>query len=220
MSGYSADISRGPGYYLLLFLLSGIRLFDEPNLFGVRLWNCCLTGFIGLLSIRGKGWSSITWIFLVISFSISFRYSFSSASQNEIAVPLAPALPVLPIRWTYVSEIFGISKFITYSRSSTSIPRAAISVATRTLVVCALKLESAFCRAFWALFPWIASALIFFFSELSTTLSAPYFVRVNTNARFYFFILQPIPSNNELLISPVDEIDKLVHNHQLLMLRV
>ena len=39
---------------------------------------------------------------------MSNQYGFSSFPQNEMAKPEFPARPVRPIRWTYVSEIFGI----------------------------------------------------------------------------------------------------------------
>lgn len=82
----------------------------------------------------GKAWSFTSGMDFPISFSISRRKGTSSTSQNDIAVPLSPARPVRPIQCTYVSGMFGRLKLMTCDSSSMSIPRAAISVATRTRV--------------------------------------------------------------------------------------
>ena len=55
------------------------------------------------------GCSSETGVFLPSSFSMSRRHSRSSWSQNETAMPVAPARPVRPMRCTYVSATFGKS---------------------------------------------------------------------------------------------------------------
>ena len=82
----------------------------------------------------------------------------SSESQNESAMPEAPARAVRPMRWTYVSGSLGISKLMTCVIPSTSMPRAAMSVATRTRVSPLRKDSSARCRAFCDLLPWMAAA--------------------------------------------------------------
>ncbi len=72
---------------------------------------------------------------LLIFFLLTVQYLsaalFIIKSQKDIAVPERPALPVRPIRCTYVSGVSGKSKFITWVNSSISIPLAAISVASR-----------------------------------------------------------------------------------------
>ena len=74
--------------------------------------------------------------------------------------------------------------FTTWVRSSMSIPRAAMSVATSTRVLPFLKLVSAAWRAFCDLFPWIASAGIPRRSKSLETRSAPCLVRVKTKTDF------------------------------------
>ena len=64
-----------------------------------------------------------------------------------------------------------------------SIPREAMSVATSTGVLFALKFASARWRAFWLLLPWIASARMPRACRCRTTRSAPCLVRVKTIAR-------------------------------------
>ena len=105
------------------------------------------------IATSGNGLSSTTGMALDISFWISRSRPFSSWSQNEIAIPPSPARPVLPILCTYVSGTSGRSKMMTWDNSSTSIPLAAISVATRILVFLDLKLLSANCLAFCDLLP-------------------------------------------------------------------
>ena len=63
-----------------------------------------------------------------------------------------------------------------------SIPLAAISVATSTLIFLSFKFLSAACLAHCDLFPWIAAVKIPAFISIWATLSAPCFVLVNTNA--------------------------------------
>ena len=64
--------------------------------------------------------------------SMSRRYARSSVSHSEMAAPPLPARPVRPMRCTYVSGTLGSSKLMTCVMSSTSMPRAAMSVATST----------------------------------------------------------------------------------------
>ena len=54
-------------------------------------------------------WSPMTGICLRISRSMSAKNGRSSASQNDSAMPAAPARAVRPIRCTYVSGMFGRS---------------------------------------------------------------------------------------------------------------
>ena len=79
-----------------------------------------------------------------------------------------------------------------------SIPRAAISVAIRTLVIHDLKFLSALCLLFWVLFPWIASAFMFSCASCLTTLSAPCFVRVKTST-CSIFLFHKIVTSNDIL---------------------
>lgn len=58
-----------------------------------------LVGHFKLIA-RWKGWLVIRGISFPISLIIWFRYLSSSGSQNIIASPVKPALPVRPIRWT------------------------------------------------------------------------------------------------------------------------
>ena len=64
--------------------------------------------------------------------SIARTWSLSSLAKNVNAFPCFLDRPVLPIRWVYASGVFGTSKFTTWLTSATSIPRAAMSVATST----------------------------------------------------------------------------------------
>ncbi len=66
-----------------------------------------------------------------ISFSTSAISSHSSGEMSVNARPCAPARAVRPTRCTYTSGSVGTSKFTTMRMPSTSIPRAAMSVATR-----------------------------------------------------------------------------------------
>ncbi|CDC31028.1 unknown [Faecalibacterium sp. CAG:82] len=63
-----------------------------------------------------------------------------------------------------------------------SMPRAAISVATSTFVLPALKPSSAATRADWLLLPWMAAAGIPCLLRSLAILSAPCLVRLNTSA--------------------------------------
>ena len=54
-----------------------------------------------------------------------------------------------------------------------SMPRAAMSVATRTWIRPALKSLSACCRAVWDLFPWMAAAEMPAFIQVSRHLIGP-----------------------------------------------
>ena len=65
-----------------------------------------------------------------------------------------------------------------------SMPRAAISVATRHCTFPALKSARACCRAVWDLLPWMAAAVMPLFTRSEATLLAPCLVRVNTRAFF------------------------------------
>ena len=56
--------------------------------------------------------------------------SLSFSVTSVYAVPLTPALPVLPTRWVCVSMSRATSKFITVLIWGISRPRAATSVAT------------------------------------------------------------------------------------------
>ncbi len=57
---------------------------------------------------------------------------FSSVSKEK-AVPWLSPLPVLPMRWMWVSRSFGTSTFITQVTSFMSNPREATSVAISSL---------------------------------------------------------------------------------------
>ena len=63
-----------------------------------------------------------------------------------------------------------------------SMPRAAMSVATSTLVLPALKSSSAVTRAVWLLLPWMAAAGMPCLVRSLAILSAPCLVRLNTSA--------------------------------------
>ena len=63
-----------------------------------------------------------------------------------------------------------------------SMPRAAMSVATSTLVRPALKPSSAATRALWLLLPWMAAAVMPSFSRSLAMRLAPCLVRLNTSA--------------------------------------
>ena len=60
------------------------------------------TGFaakpVAVLAFSEWNWCSATFICSRVSLSISLRKLRSSAAQNENAVPVAPALPVRPMR--------------------------------------------------------------------------------------------------------------------------
>ena len=63
-----------------------------------------------------------------------------------------------------------------------SMPRAAMSVATRARILPALKLSSAATRALWLLLPWMAAApMPCLFRKVAMAL-APCLVRLNTSA--------------------------------------
>ena len=62
-----------------------------------------------------------------------------------------------------------------------SIPLAAISVATRSLILFSLKSLSAFCLWFWFLSPCMAAQSIFLFFKFLTILSAPCLVLEKSN---------------------------------------
>ena len=74
------------------------------------------------------------------------------------AMPVRPARPVRPMRCTYTSAKWGISKLKTWEMSSMSNPRAATSVATKTLILPSRKRPSTFSRASWLKSPLSASA--------------------------------------------------------------
>ena len=65
-----------------------------------------------------------------------------------------------------------------------SMPRAAMSVATRHFTRPALKSERACCRAVWDLLPWMAAAVMPALLRSPATLLAPCLVRVKTRAFF------------------------------------
>ena len=77
----------------------------------------------------------------------------AAAPATPAAEPVAPARPVRPMRWTYVSASTGRSKLTTCEIPSTSIPRAARSVATRTRKRFDLKFASVRRRCAWLLLP-------------------------------------------------------------------
>ena len=62
--------------------------------------------------------------------SISCSIRRSRGVTKRTATPARPARPVRPMRWTYASTSWGMSKFTTWLMRSTSMPRAATSVAT------------------------------------------------------------------------------------------
>ena len=65
-----------------------------------------------------------------------------------------------------------------------SMPRAAMSVATSTLVRPALKPSSAATRALWLLLPWMAAASMPCLVKKAAMALAPCLVRLNTRAFF------------------------------------
>ena len=132
---------------------------------------------------RKSSGSATTGTFWRVSFSISFRYGRSSSAQKAIASPLAPARAVRPMRWTYCSGTLGSSKLKTWLTPDTSMPRAAMSVATRIGTSPDLNSASARSRCGWLLLPWIALAATPLPASSFTTRSAPCLVRVNTSAR-------------------------------------
>src|SRR5947209_14478155 len=67
---------------------------------------------------------------------------------------------------------------MTWVMPSISMPRAAMSVATRTRILPARKFSSALWRAVCDLLPWIASAPIWRLARSSATLLAPCLVRL------------------------------------------
>lgn len=129
---------------------------------------------------RWYGWSLSNGISFPISFTICLRYLVSPGSYIVIVSPSSPALPVLPIRWTYASGSSGISKLITCDSALTSIPLEATSVATSTWMDPSWRAFNACCLLFWDLFPWIASALTLFWISTFSSLLAPCLVLVNT----------------------------------------
>ena len=73
-------------------------------------------------------------------------------AKKEIALPVVPALPALPILWIYAYICLGHSKFRTVLIFLTSIPLAAISVATSTWLY-PLKLFIMTVLSYWFLSP-------------------------------------------------------------------
>src|SRR5271154_198571 len=66
----------------------------------------------------------------------SFQNHLASRCASSVhAQPVLPARAVLPTRWTYVDALVGTSYEMTCSRSGTSRPREARSVATRMEVL-------------------------------------------------------------------------------------
>ena len=91
--------------------------------------------------------------FIRTSFSMSRRLIRSSGAQKAIASPSAPARAVRPMRWTYCSGTSGRSKLTTWLTPGISIPRAAISVATRIGTSPERNRPSARSRWAWLLLP-------------------------------------------------------------------
>ncbi len=79
--------------------------------------------------------------------------------------------------------MLGRSKLTTWLIPSTSMPRAAMSVATRVATLPFRKPASARSRWPWLLLPWIASAAMPAAASPFTTRSAPCLVRVKTMVR-------------------------------------
>src|SRR4051812_48229788 len=79
-------------FYCSFFHL--FSLFASPAL---RLSGYLL--FILLVISQAYG-CDVTCIFDLINLLMSFRYAFSSCEQNDMATPVLPARPVLPIRCT------------------------------------------------------------------------------------------------------------------------
>ena len=101
------------------------------------------------------------------------------------------------MRWTYCSGTLGSSKLNTWLTPLTSIPRAAMSVATSTGVLPLRNASSAAVRWAWLLLPWIAAALTPAVVRWRTTRSAPCLVRVKTSARSIEPSARPARSRSE-----------------------
>ena len=107
-------------------------------------------------------------------FWISSKYLSPLFVHIEIAFPFAPALPLLPILWTYASFSTGSSKLTTWVIFSISIPLAAISVATSLLNSPYLNLSITSSLSFCNSPPWIFPTeydLDFKYSNTLSTLS-------------------------------------------------
>ena len=89
--------------------------------------------------------------------SISSVASACRSRTMVTTVPAAPPRAVRPDRWTYVAASGGGSTWTTRSSESTSMPRAATSVATRTGTSPEAKPASAARRAVCPRSPWSAS---------------------------------------------------------------
>ncbi len=83
-----------------------------------------------------------------------------------------------------------------------SMPRAAMSVATRARSSPVLKPASAWVRALWLLLPCSAMAVTPFLVRNSATLLAPNLVRVNTSTWFHWFSLMMCSSTCFFLARP------------------
>ena len=101
-------------------------------------------------------------------------------SNNKTEIPLLPARPVRPERCTYVSTSRGGSNCTTTSTSFMSMPRAATSVATKTLKAPARKAARMESRCFCPMSPCNACAVKLLNTPPETSSSARRFVSVNT----------------------------------------
>ena len=109
------------------------------------------------ISSNSDGISATFLLFFKILISSSALEQFSLVKKLT-AVPDFPARPVLPTRCTYSSMLPGKSKFMTIVTSSTSMPLAAKSVATRIRVFPFLKAFKVASLSCWFRSPCRASA--------------------------------------------------------------
>ena len=110
----------------------------------------------------------------------STRKPISSLTRSECAIPVLPARATRPTRCTNSLGRGGKSKLTTLSRSGMSIPRAATSVTTMTLVFLLLNLPMWSLRAAMSMEPYTAETVMPSCSSTVTSSSTWCLVAVNT----------------------------------------
>ena len=105
-----------------------------------------------------------------------------SGATKETTTPERPARAVRPERWMYALWSSGGSKWKTAATSSTWMPRAATSVATRAWTRPPVKSARARVRCAWLRPPWIAAVRMPALPSCRASRSEPWRVRQKTMA--------------------------------------